>query len=55
MQWWQVKCVITFGDRQRGAPLALQNVQANAAVVVHVAVVDACRELNLLVCNALID
>ena len=34
-------------DRQRRAPLALQNVEANAAVVVHVAVVDLRRELDL--------
>ena len=39
--------MLTLGNRQRGAPLALQNVQTNAAVVVHVAMVDARRERNL--------
>ena len=37
----------TLRDGQRRAPLALQNVEANAAVVVHVAVVDLRRELHL--------
>eukprot|EP00908_Phaeocystis_cordata_P000867 Transcript_10948.p2 GENE.Transcript_10948~~Transcript_10948.p2 ORF type:complete len:133 (+),score=7.51 Transcript_10948:268-666(+) len=36
-----------LGDRQRRAPLALQDVKANATVVVHVAVVDLRRELHL--------
>ena len=36
-----------LGDGQGGAPLALQNVKANAPVIVHVAVVDLRRELNL--------
>ena len=34
-------------DGQRRAPLALQDVKANAPVVVHVAVVDLRRELDL--------
>jgi len=36
-----------FADRQRRAPLALQDVKANAPVRVHVAVVDLGDELQL--------
>ena len=36
-----------LGDRQGRAPLVLQDVQADHALAVHIAVVDSCPELDL--------
>jgi hypothetical protein len=36
-----------LADCERGAPLVLQDVQADAAIAVDVAVVDACLECDL--------